>query len=75
MDKDSAELNLKVCGESTISDAFYQADHKEMAARVLEAQQTINQASGENPDALTMTSVTAECRAPQHGHLRSTVGA
>lgn len=33
-----------------------QADHKEMAARVLEAQQTINKATGEKPDTLTVTS-------------------
>jgi transposase len=37
-----------------------QADHKEMATRVLEAQQTINQASGEKSDTLTVTSVTAD---------------
>ena len=37
-----------------------QADHKEMGTRVWEAQQTINQASGEKPDTLTVTSVTAD---------------
>ena len=37
-----------------------QADHKEMATRVLEAQQTINQASGEKLDTLTVTSVTSD---------------
>lgn len=37
-----------------------QADHKEMATRVLEAQQTINQASGEKADTLTVTSVTSD---------------
>jgi len=37
-----------------------QADHKDLAGRVLEAQQTINQASGEKPDTLTVTSVTAD---------------
>jgi transposase len=37
-----------------------QADHKEMATRVLEAQQNINQASGEERDALTLKSVTSD---------------
>jgi transposase len=37
-----------------------QADHKEMATRVLEAQQTINEATGENADTLTVTSVTSD---------------
>lgn len=37
-----------------------QVDHKEMAARVLEAQQTINQANREKPDTLTVTSVTSD---------------
>ena len=37
-----------------------QADHKEMAARVLEAQQTINQASGDKPGTLTVASVTSD---------------
>ena len=37
-----------------------QADHKEMATRVLEAQQTINEASAEPIDTLTVTSVTAD---------------
>ena len=37
-----------------------QTDHKDLTARVMEAQQTINQASGEQPDNLTVTSVTAD---------------
>jgi transposase len=37
-----------------------QADHKEMATRVLEAQQNINQATGEQPGTLTVTSVTSD---------------
>lgn len=37
-----------------------QADHKEMATRVLEAQQTINQATGAEIDTLTVTSATAD---------------
>lgn len=37
-----------------------QADHKEMATRVLEAQQTINEATGEKADTLTVTSVTSD---------------
>ena len=37
-----------------------QADHKEMATRVLEAQQTINQATGAEADTLTVTSATAD---------------
>jgi hypothetical protein len=37
-----------------------QADHKEMATRVLEAQQTINQACAQPLDTLTVTSVTAD---------------
>jgi transposase len=37
-----------------------QADHQEMATRVLEAQQTINQASGEKLDTLTVTTVTSD---------------
>src|SRR5882757_4970021 len=37
-----------------------QADHKEMATRVLEAQQTINQAAGEKLDTLTVNSVTSD---------------
>jgi transposase len=37
-----------------------QADHKEMATRVLEAQQTINEAAGENSDTLTVASVTSD---------------
>ena len=35
-------------------------DHQEMATRVLEAQQTINQASGQKEDTLTITSVTSD---------------
>lgn len=35
-------------------------DHKETATRILEAQHTINQASGEEPDTLTVRSVTAD---------------
>lgn len=37
-----------------------QADHKDLTSRVLEAQQTINQASGEKSDRLTVRSVTAD---------------
>jgi transposase len=37
-----------------------QADHKEMGTRVLEAQQTINQASGESSDTLSVVSVTSD---------------
>jgi len=37
-----------------------QADHKEMATRVLEAQQNINQARGEDLDTLTIKSVTSD---------------
>lgn len=37
-----------------------QADHKEMATRVLEAQQSINKATGENLDTLTVNSVTSD---------------
>lgn len=37
-----------------------QADHKEMATRVLEAQQTINQASGESLDTLSVATVTSD---------------
>jgi transposase len=37
-----------------------QADHKEVATRILEAQQTINQACGRPPDTLTATSVTSD---------------
>jgi transposase len=58
-----------------------QADHKEMATRVLEAQQTINQASGHKPDTLTVTSIAAdkgyysvsELRALQHEGIRSVI--
>ena len=37
-----------------------QADHKEMATRVLEAQQNINQAAGEELDTLTVKTVTSD---------------
>ena len=37
-----------------------QADHHEMATRVLEAQQNINQASGEELDTLTLKSLTSD---------------
>src|SRR5213075_1318096 len=37
-----------------------QADHKEVATRVLEAQQTINQACEQPLDTLTATSVTSD---------------
>src|SRR5204863_7790896 len=37
-----------------------QADHKEMATRVLEAQQSINRATGEKLDILTVHSVTSD---------------
>jgi transposase len=37
-----------------------QADHQEMATRVLEAQQNINQAAGEKLDTLTVNSVTSD---------------
>jgi transposase len=37
-----------------------QADHKEMAVRVLEAQQTLNEATGEKSDTLSVTSVTSD---------------
>jgi transposase len=58
-----------------------QADHKEMATRVLEAQQTINQATGEKPDTLTATSVTSdkgyyavgELQALQHEGIRTVI--
>ena len=58
-----------------------QADHKEMAPRVLEAQQTINQATGEKPDTLTVTSVTSdkgyyavgELQALQHEGIRTVI--
>ncbi len=36
-----------------------QADHKEMATRVLEAQQNVNQAAGEKLDTLTVNTVTS----------------
>src|SRR3974390_223367 len=58
-----------------------QADHKEMATRVLEAQQTINQATGEKPDTLTVTSVTSDkgyyavgqLQALQHEGIRTVI--
>ena len=37
-----------------------QADHKELATRVLEAQQSINRATGEKLDTLTVNSVTSD---------------
>jgi transposase len=37
-----------------------QADHKEVATRVLEAQQSINQATGEELDTLTVNSITSD---------------
>src|SRR5436190_915542 len=37
-----------------------QADHKEMATRILEAQQNINQAAGEELDSLTVKTVTSD---------------
>ena len=56
-------------------------DHQEMATRVLEAQQTINAASGEKPDTLTITSVTSdkgyyavrELQAFQHEGIRTVI--
>jgi len=58
-----------------------QADHKEMATRVLEAQVTINEATGEKPDTLTVTSVTSdkgyyavgELQALQHEGIRTVI--
>src|SRR6185437_2145679 len=58
-----------------------QADHKEMATRVLEAQQTLNEATGEKPDTLTVTSVTSdkgyyamdELQALQHEGIRTVI--
>lgn len=58
------------------------ADHKEMATRVLEAQQTINQANAEKPDTLTITSVTSdkgyyalgELEALQREEIRTVIG-
>lgn len=37
-----------------------QSDHKEMATRIFEAQQTINQATGDKPETLSITSVTSD---------------
>ena len=48
-----------------------QADHKEMATRVLEAQQTINQATGAESDTLTVTSATADKGYYAVGELQS----
>lgn len=58
-----------------------QADHKEVAARVLEAQQAINQACEQPPDTLTVTSVTSdkgyyavgELEALQHEGIRTVI--
>ena len=58
-----------------------QADHKEMATRVLEAQQTIDEATGEKPDTLTVTSLTSdkgyygvdELQALQHEGIRTVI--
>lgn len=58
-----------------------QADHKEMATRVLEAQRTINQACEQPPDTLTVTSVTSdkgyyavgELEALQHEGIRTVI--
>jgi transposase len=58
-----------------------QADHKEMATRVLEAQQTMNQACEQPPDTLTVTSVTSdkgyyavgELEALQHEGIRTVI--
>ncbi len=58
-----------------------QADHKEMATRVLEAQQTINHACGQKQDTLTITSVTSdkgyysvsELQALQHEGIRTVI--
>lgn len=58
-----------------------QADHKEMATRVLKAQQTINEARGQKADTLTVTSVTSdkgyylvsELEALQHEGIRTII--
>lgn len=58
-----------------------QADHREMATRVLEAQQTINEATGKKPDTLTVRSVTSdkgyyavgELQALQHEGIRTVI--
>jgi transposase len=58
-----------------------QADPKEMATRVLEAQQIINQACGQKQDTLTITSVTSdkgyysvsELQALQHEGIRTVI--
>lgn len=58
-----------------------QADHKEMATRILAAQQTINQATGHKADTLTVTSVTSdkgyylvgELQALQHEGIRTVI--
>ena len=59
-----------------------QADHQEMATRVLEAQQTMNQACEQPPDTLTITSVTSdkgyyavgELEALQQEGIRTVIG-
>jgi transposase len=58
-----------------------QADHKEMATRVLAAQQTMNQACEQPPETLTVTSVTSdkgyyalgELEALQHEGIRTVI--
>lgn len=58
-----------------------QADHKDVAAHILQAQQTINQACGAEPDTLTVTSITAdkgyysvgELQALQHEGIRTVI--
>ena len=58
-----------------------QADHKEMATRVLEAQQNINQAAGEKLDTLTVNTVTSdkgyyavnELQTLQHEEIRTVI--
>ena len=58
-----------------------QADHKEMATRVLEAQQNVNEAAGEKLDTLTVNTVTsdkgyyavAELQALQHEEIRTVI--
>ena len=58
-----------------------QADHKELATRVLEAQQSINRATGEKSDTLTVKSVTSdkgyyavpELQALQHENIRTVI--
>ena len=58
-----------------------QADHKELATRVLEAQQSINRATGDKLDTLTVNSVTSdkgyyavpELQALQHENIRTVI--